>query len=181
MNENVLSKRIRERMRALNIPSARKLAAVAGINNVTISKVLDNNRPQVTIGVVARIATALQCSVDYLLGIVDEPTGTGIIMPVGGEDLLRILPDLPLGRRAELLNIADSMAAYEEQRTGMRLNELEQLAQVVGDALPPAQAREVMDALFRATRSRDSAGFDAILVRYGLASEPPHEEPKGAQ
>lgn len=170
MEPAVRLERIRDRMRELNIRSARQLALLAGSDNVSVSKVLAGDRPQVAVATVAQLAAALQVSVDYLLGNTDEPTGTSIAMPASGEALLRAIERLPVNRRPEVVDIVHVLADAEEKRAEhsaamqRALGMLEALA-------PPGQYEELLTILESAAGTGDILGARRRIAALLAAEE----------
>ena len=68
---NIRGERIRERCAAVGM-TQRDLAFTVGVHESEISDLV-NGRRDVMFGLVRKIATVLQCSMDYLGGVTDNP------------------------------------------------------------------------------------------------------------
>lgn len=97
---------------------------LAGVDYNTLYKIRNHNRPRTSAEIVGRLAQALNCSVDYLIGLTDNPLPYSS-QPVGGfaQELLLVSGRLSAQRQRELLIIANSLARAEiEDRERLKRN-----------------------------------------------------------
>lgn len=88
-----------------------QLAYMAGMSKSMIFYLRSGERPNVSAVNAAKIAEALGCSVDYLLGLSDDPLPSRLELGEVGIELLTIAKTLPESRQRDLLLIAQ---AYQE-------------------------------------------------------------------
>lgn len=122
--ENVLVERINQALAARDWTPA-ELARKSGLTPGAISKVLSGKTAAVRSETVARIAAALEVSVDYLQGSTDDPfVSDAEALPEFGLEVLEAMSKLTAAQNYELLTVARALAAEKKQIRHMQLLEL---------------------------------------------------------
>jgi hypothetical protein len=87
---------------------------LAGVDYNTLYKIRNHNRPRTSAEIVGRLAQALNCSTDYLIGLTDNPLPYSS-QPMGSfaQELLMVSGRLSAKRQRELLIIANSLVQAE--------------------------------------------------------------------
>lgn len=123
---------------------AAELARDSGVNKGTISLILDGQRQNTPAAIVAKLARALNVSMDYLMGITDDPEPRSLGVGPSIIELAEIAKTLPSSRQRDLLLMAKTYAEHSEASKRELL-------------------REVKDMIVKAA---DAAGRGAELDRY---------------
>lgn len=118
-----------------------ELAEQSGVAYDTIYKVRSTQRPRTSAEVVAKLAVALGCSMDYLMGLTDAP------VPTASEEMSTVMLHLclvahalPEGRQRDLLRIAEALQeatqedAVEQLHVQMMELVMEEVHRIGGDA-----------------------------------------------
>lgn len=114
--------RMNDLMRARRM-SAKQLALYSGVSYDTIRKIRQELRPGTSGLNLAKLAATLRCSVDYLMGVTDNPAPYGLQgTPEETQRLIVALASLTPARREDLARIADALhqTALEEQAALIR-------------------------------------------------------------
>lgn len=110
MAENIVEirlDRIEAEMRRANL-DGKNLARATGISEAAISKLLSGKSPGMSALNVSRIARALRVSVDYLMGLTDDPLPSELTREGILAELLQVSERLTDRRRRDLLMIAQA-------------------------------------------------------------------------
>lgn len=95
-----------------------ELAERSGVAYDTIYKIRASRGPRTSAEIVAKLAIALGCSVDYLLGLADEPLPSGEkVMSALLIDLCNIANALSEPRQRDLLRIAEALQVAGQDET----------------------------------------------------------------
>lgn len=157
------NRRLRERREAAGLTQGEAATAV-GVGQQYISNLeRGQNQPSV-LALVASLAKEYETSVDYLLGIVDDPSPpAGAEWPPYARELLALLGRLPESRRAELVSIAETLAEAEAKRAEENA-QIERMVVMLEALLEP----ERMDALLGILETSVATG-DIATARRDIA------------
>lgn len=132
MNVEVRLDRLIELMQARNM-SAADLARASGGNEATISLALSRKRNP-SVPTLVQWARALGCSLDYLVGLSDNPRPRhGEPPPPGGIEILDVMRKLHPEVAAELVRVARAMVAAQNSAEGNALATMRAVINQVGD------------------------------------------------
>lgn len=113
-----------DRAMKLRKMSAAELARKSGVHKTTISMILSGDRPNTPATIVAKLARALNVSMDFLMGITDDPEprslGVGPVL-IQLTEVAKVLPD---SRQHDLLLIAQTYADNIDETTRRVLGEV---------------------------------------------------------
>lgn len=95
------------------------------------------NQPNVW-PLLARLAVRYHCSTDYLLGLTDDSSPrTGVKLPAGSPELLKLFRELSEVRRKELLRIAEALYDLEQEAAAGQPTVIEEGLEKVKDGSVP--------------------------------------------
>lgn len=138
--------RIEERMRQLDM-SAAELSRAAKITEGAISNLLSGKRKQPRTSTLARIAKALETSVDYLTGATDNPfISQGEPLPEYAADVVEKMRKLSRARNYELLTIAQAFVEAEARVSLMMMQDLKDMLLEIGEEMT---SKEEVDLLLQ--------------------------------
>lgn len=128
---------------------------LTGVSQPTISLILNGKRPNPGAQVLARLAQTLGCSVDYLLGITDDPAPAKMEMSAQVDALLHLARRLPSHRQHDLVQMAETFARESAQ---------DQMVAVLGmiRALGGEEAERLVVGLLSSLRHDDRALVDEL-------------------
>lgn len=139
-------------MLALRDMSPAQLARDSGLTPGAISKVLSGKSPNVRSDSVARIAAALEVSVDYLQGATDDPSpASGAQLPEYALEILESMRQLDSAQNYELLVIA---RALMQERESIRRMGLLTLIQEAADHYGVGEELDQLQDLLRTLEAR---------------------------
>lgn len=156
----VIPSALAEAMAKRNMTAA-KLARGTGVDKSTISLILAGERPNTPAIIVAKLADALDISVDYLVGLSDEMEPRQLHLGDILMELTRVAKQLTSRRQRDLLRAAHSyLAASEEMKADPDLMESELL-----DVIEEIGGKDSRDKLIDLLRRADFLGpdFDFLL------------------
>jgi transcriptional regulator with XRE-family HTH domain len=138
---NIIAKRLGDALALRSITPA-QLARDSDVDKATISLILDSKRPNTPAIIVGKLARALMVSVDYLVGISEDPEPKSLGLGEAIIDLARTAKTLPISRQLDLLAIAK---AYEKESDEEKLRRFqavryEMIEAVVASGNPEAIA-----------------------------------------
>lgn len=107
-----------ERALKLRGISPAQLARDSGVSKGTISLILSGERPNTPAVIVAKLARALDVSMDYLVGIVEDPEPRSLDIGELLLELTRVARQLSDRRQRDLLLMAQSFLVDTEKRRG---------------------------------------------------------------
>lgn len=110
-----------------------ELAQQSGVAYDTIYKLRTGERARPSADIVARLALALGCSVEYLLGLTDSPTFAPNDMPELLQNLLETAKTLPESRQRDLIMIAQAYQAAGEPTPEVMELLLEKIEELGGE------------------------------------------------
>lgn len=87
----------------------------SGVNYDTIYKLRIHKRPRTSAEVLAKLAQALGCSVDYLVGLTDSPLPNKLNVSLQIEELLAAIGQLSPRRQRDLRKIVAALEAAEQE------------------------------------------------------------------
>jgi transcriptional regulator with XRE-family HTH domain len=91
-----------------------QLEYLSGVSQPMISLLLKDSRPNVSVIIVAKLAGALGCSVDYLVGLTEDYRPLPMNLTDALDDLVRVARKLPNYRQSDLLEIAKTFQNKNE-------------------------------------------------------------------
>lgn len=124
---------------------AADLAAASGVHKSTLSLILRGERPNSPAIIVARLALALGVSVDYLLGLTNDPSPKSVDLSQVMADLMNVAQTLPECRQQDLLLIAQ---AYQRSIEEGALDADQLMANVL-EQVEAEGGSEALDVLLR--------------------------------
>ena len=159
-----LKQRLRERREEAGLTQS-EAAAVVGHGQQYISSLeRGQNQPGVLM-LVAELARAYGTTVDYLLGIVDNPSpSAGAEWPAYGREIISALERLPESRRAELVSIAETIAVAEAKR-GEANAQIESMVEMLEALLPEGRMAALTAILEASVASGDIVTARSDIVR----------------
>ena len=93
-----------------------KIEYLAGISRSMVHYLQKGAKPNVSAVIVGKLGQVLNCSVDYLLGLTDDPTqASKKELPKELRELWEVYEELPRHRRWDLLKIAVAFAEEDER------------------------------------------------------------------
>lgn len=118
-----------------------ELAERSGVAYDTIYKIRTTMRPRTSAEIVAKIAVALGCTTDYLLGLTDDPMPAQTIAASGAllVQLCLAVKSLPESRQRDLLHIAEALQSASHDEAVEQLHKemmgfmLEEVQRIGGD------------------------------------------------
>jgi transcriptional regulator with XRE-family HTH domain len=158
------NRRLRERREAAGLTQGEAAAAI-GYGQQYISNLeRGQNQPGVLV-LVAKLARAYSTSVDYLLGLVDDPSpNAGAQWPAHGRELIAVLERMSESRRVELLSIAETLAATEAKRAEESA-QIERMAEMLEALLPEGRMSVLTTILEASVATGDIATARRDIVR----------------
>lgn len=153
-----LARRLRERREAFGLTQGEAAEAI-GVTQQHLSALERGESRPPMLEHVSRWARLYGTTVDYLLGMTDNPApGAGAPLPSGWEQMLGIMGQLSEDGRAELLDVAGVMAQHEARRAEWNQTAAE-LVRLVGDD----EAARLLAQVIAAVRTGDESGIDGEL------------------
>lgn len=126
-----------------------QLHYMTGISQPQISLLMNGKRPEVSAVIVAKLADALACSVDYLLGLTEDATPKPMVLSDAIGDLLVVARKLPKSRQEDLLSQALMYLDKNESEDTHLMNVLlDKINEVGGE-----EAEELIVKLLQSFRS----------------------------
>lgn len=107
-----------ERLRKLRLEmklSQGQLETYAGVSQSTISDLERGEIAPKTLTAIIGLAEYFGCSTDYLLGLTNDPSPSRFELPEHGPELLSIFRQLSPERRLEILRIAETLHAIDQE------------------------------------------------------------------
>lgn len=126
--------RIEEGMARKKLDS-KKLARAVGVSEAAISKLLNSKSPGMSAVNLSRIAKTLGVSLDYLLGLTDDPLPKSVSNDQAILELVRATMDLPRSRQHDLLLIANTYAEAAEESKRQFLREMRDMLFAAADKM----------------------------------------------
>jgi transcriptional regulator with XRE-family HTH domain len=130
-----------------------QLEYMAEVSQPMISLLLSEQRPNVSAVIVARLADALGCSVEYLVGLTDDPSPVAATLDDAMAELVAIAKTLPEYRQRDLLAIANTYQATGEPTAEVMEMLLDQIEEVGGEKLLN-QLLDVLEGMLPPTSTR---------------------------
>lgn len=152
-----------------------ELAYLSGVAYDTIYKIAADKRPLTSGETLGKIAKALSCSVDYLLGLTDNPVPYIEEMANEIAQLGMVLGELSPWRQRELVTIAEAMARAEHADSERMHRNIEVNRRLL-DMVREVGGEEELDALLDLLGH--STGFDGATVGRLLDAHETQEEKK---
>jgi transcriptional regulator with XRE-family HTH domain len=164
----IVAERLETAMRLRDMTAA-QLARATGINKSTFSNILGGKRHSTTTASAVKIARVLRVSVDYLLGLVDDPVPRTMALGALVSRLLDVARTLPSSRQRDLLLLAETYAEHEDERLAYVLRDIKDmiLDSAEQDTEREREAERLFKFLENATRYRremDGGSFNDDLV-----------------
>lgn len=114
--------------------TAGQLNYMSDVSQPMISLLLNGSRPNVSVVIVAKLANALGCSVDYLVGLTEDATPRPMQLTDVLHELIRTARHLPHFRQDDLLSLAQMYVDKKETDDTQLMNiVLEKINEVGGD------------------------------------------------
>lgn len=127
------------------------LAYKSGVSKAMILQIIKGGRPNASAVLVGRLAYELQCSVDYLVGLTENPLPYGLQgTDEEAQRMMAALATLTPARRHELLRIAEMLRQVEEdeQRALVQdLRAMDALLGMISDTWGADKLKQLLDAL----------------------------------
>jgi transcriptional regulator with XRE-family HTH domain len=95
--------------------TAANIVRASGVDSATISLIMSGKRPNTSAIIVAKLANALEVSVDYLVGLSDNPERGTNDLPEQVRQLARLAGKLSEKKQEELLRIAATLEELERE------------------------------------------------------------------
>lgn len=127
------SERLQEMMSKRKLKPG-QLEYMSGVSQPMISLLLDGSRPNVSAVIVGKLADALGCSVDYLVGLTEDSSPRPMSVSDALYELVRTARQLPKFRLEDLAQIA-AMYLAQNEKDDTRLMDivLEKINELGGD------------------------------------------------
>lgn len=161
----VYGERLRERRLAAGMTQA-DAGRVVGVLQSQISNLESGWSRPPALALAVRLARTYNTSVDYLLGLTDNPLAVGKTLPPQGEEVLALLDQLPARRRAELLGVARQMLASELSRRAEEEVTIREFVQMLEEFLPGETWGLLFDEIAAALSSGDAEAIKRIATQH---------------
>jgi transcriptional regulator with XRE-family HTH domain len=172
----VLCRRLVERREATGLTQG-EVAARVGFSQQYISDFERGLKEPGVLRLVTALATLYDTSLDYLLGITDDPQPPPQdASPAAVSKALRLLDGLTPHAQANALEIL-AVFSEQERRRDKRVEEYERLIHLLQERMAPEEYAELMPLLLRAAWSNDSTAFSDIIARHGATDRFANKQP----
>lgn len=165
-----------EEMLALRQWGPGELSYHSGVGYDTIYKIRTHDRPRTSAEIVAKLAKALRCTMEFLMNAATDPLGLGVELPEYGAEMLDVLSALPPARGADLLEIGRRMAHAQHEADARALNVM--LAALRRNA--DDEAREVLAEALRLSDAGDVSGALGLIEGFFVRREAEEEREEPA-
>jgi transcriptional regulator with XRE-family HTH domain len=131
-----LGKRLRELRTQAKLTQG-QLEAYAGVSQSTISDLERGQIAPKTVDAIVNLAKYYDCSVDFLLGLTDNPSPLGRLdLPADGLKLISLYKHLSDIRRLELLRIAETLYDLEQEAAANQPDLIEETLERIRHGTP---------------------------------------------
>lgn len=125
-NSGIQTDRIEKHMQELGLDN-KALAKAVGVSEAAISKLLNGKSPGMSAVNIKKIADVLRVSVDYLMGLTEDPLPKSISSDQKILDFVRVVGGLSDFRRRDLLRIANGYAEDDQKTIEQTLDDIRDL------------------------------------------------------
>lgn len=124
-----------------------KIEYLADISRSMVHYLQKGAKPNVSAVIVGKLGQVLNCSIDYLLGLTDDPTPPSKKeLPADLRELWELYEDLPSYRRRDVLKVVATFAEDDRSELNRQVEEdIKQRLQMIEDFQGPAMADLVAD------------------------------------
>jgi transcriptional regulator with XRE-family HTH domain len=158
----IVQRRLLKLREALGL-SGGEAAAAAGVSGSYVYNLEGGYSTPGAVELIANLAQVYGTSVDYILGLTDDPTPPqGEQWPEGAEEMLRLMRDLAPARIAELIGVARIMLEAQRKRAKTDADTLH-IAEHLRRLSLPAETEKGMMLVLTALRDGDEATALAVL------------------
>lgn len=141
--------------------TGRAVATYLKISNAHVSD-LEKGKAKPSLELLVRLANYYHTSVDYLLGLTDDPSpASERKLPAFGVELLEIARRLSPDRREELVRIGEVLLELSEERAE-HLRAYDRMMELV-EEVGGIEAVEALEAAFRAHAAGDAALAEQLI------------------